>query len=340
MLLIILASCQRKTYEYVYPALNDGRYDSEFPYRNCSEQLSEIAKSVIKIVSLTGYTTYHFHAEDQYGKHALSGMAEDSLLRRSTHTTNKFDATNGSATIIHYDNGSIVLMTCAHVIHSPDTLYTFYDDLDPETPDYLAGVSVKNQNRLFFTGYEHGENLDVLAMDRDADLALIGKSSASEPENLKAVSYPLGSSDDLEWGSFVYIMGYPLGYQMITRGIVSKPARKKSKYFLIDASFNQGFSGGIVLAIKDGVPNFEIVGLGKSASATYENIITPEKRDYEKIYNSEVPYEGDLFVELRKSVNYGITKAVSSETIRDFYRKNRDDLKRKGFDLDYFFLSN
>jgi hypothetical protein len=126
---------------------------------------------------------------------------------------------------------------------------------------------------------------------------------------------------------------------MITRGIVSKPKARQSDYFLIDASFNQGFSGGIVLAIKDGVPNFELVGLGKSASASFENIIIPEKKDYEKVYNPESPYEGELFVELKKNVNYGVTKAISTEAVRGFYKDHRTELMELGFDLDHFFLA-
>lgn len=337
-LIFLVGACQRKTYEYIYPSLSDGRYDSEFPYRNSSEQLNDIARSIKKIYSLTDYTTYHFDQQSKYAKQDVAGLPVDTLLRRATHLTNKFDASHGSATIIHLEEGTIVLLTCAHIVHSPDTLYTFFDDHDPATKDHLAAISVKSKQRILFTGYEYGSELEILAMDRSSDLALLGKKDETmKPESLKAFAYPLGSSADLEWGSFVYVLGYPLGYQMITRGIVSKPHQRNADYFLIDASFNQGFSGGIVLAIKDGVPNFEMVGLGKSASATYENIIVPEKRDYENIYNAEVPYEGELFVELRKHVNYGVTKAITTGSIKEFYLDHRKNLKEKGYDLDYFF---
>lgn len=340
LIFFLAASCQKKTYEYIYPTLNDGKYDSEFPYRNCSEQLDQIAGSVIKVFCLTNYVTYHFDVNDGYSKKGAAGMSEDSLLRWSTHTSNKFDAANGSATLIHYDDKSIALLTCAHVVHSPDSIYTYYDDNDPYTEDFLEGIAVKGMQRIFFLGFDHGQDLEILAMDNKVDIAIIGKYHSGEPESLTPIEYPLGSSGDLEWGSFVYILGYPLGYQMITRGIVSKAMQQKSNYFLIDASFNQGFSGGPVLAIKDGVPNFELVGIGKSASATTENVLIPEKRDFEKAYNPEIPYDGDVYVEVRKNVNYGITKAVNTDAIRRFYKKNRKDLLERGYDLDYFFLAN
>jgi hypothetical protein len=124
---------------------------------------------------------------------------------------------------------------------------------------------------------------------------------------------------------------------MITRGIVSKPIQRNDDIFLIDASFNEGFSGGVVLAIKDGVPNFELVGLGKSASASYENILVPEEKEYEKRYNEDVPYEGEVYVTRKREVNYGITRAISSNAIVKFYNKNRKEMLEKGYNLDMIF---
>ena len=33
-IIFLLFSCKGTTYEAVYPTLSDGKYDSEFPYRN------------------------------------------------------------------------------------------------------------------------------------------------------------------------------------------------------------------------------------------------------------------------------------------------------------------
>ncbi len=46
ILLFANTSCTKKIYDVVYPTLNDGRYDSEFPYKNASHQLEEISKSI------------------------------------------------------------------------------------------------------------------------------------------------------------------------------------------------------------------------------------------------------------------------------------------------------
>jgi hypothetical protein len=95
--------------------------------------------------------------------------------------------------------------------------------------------------------------LVLIAADKERDLALIGKVSEWNISNLTFFPYNLGHSEDLEWGSFVYMMGY----QMITKGIISRPEPFSEDSFLVDAVANEGFSGSSVIAVKDGVPNFD-----------------------------------------------------------------------------------
>jgi hypothetical protein len=135
----------------------------------------------------------------------------------------------------------------------------------------------------------------------------------------------------------VYILGFPSGYQMVTRGIVSNPDPGKDGEFLIDALFNPGVSGGVVLAVKDGVPNFELVGIARAVSAKYKNVIKPGKESHEELYNPNIPYDGDVFVKLEKEIYYGVTFTISIESIADFYMKNREYFISRGYRLDNFF---
>ena len=332
-----LLACNRTTYETIYPTLSDGRYDSEFPYRSSSTQLEQISRSVKKIFCMTDYRTYRLPTEKNLLPQDLQVITREELLKLSLGITNTFESKTGTATIINNDEKSIVLLTCAHIVDAADTLYTYYEDNDLETRDYLFSISIKFKQQILFTGYEEGKDLQILALDKEKDLALIGKHTYQYNPEILTFPYPLGSSQSLEWGTFVYLLGYPLGYQMITRGIVS-PGR--DDYFLVDASFNEGFSGGIVLAIKDGIPNFELVGIGKTASATYENIVVPEKESHEMVYNPDITYDGDIYIKNRKVVNYGITKAISSNAIREFYNRNKESLDSREFYLYTFFGEN
>jgi hypothetical protein len=335
IVLLTVTGCYRQTYKTVYPTLNDGRYDTEFPYKSCAEELQRISESVFKIYCLIDYKTFLLNPES---KLLPENVTIDELFEQTTRTTKTSEAASGSATLIYYQNDRIALLTCAHILSFPDTIYSYYNDNDPYTPDYLQGISIKTKTRIFFRGYPEGNELEIIAMDKARDLVILGKYTGGNTSALRTFMYPLGHSEKLEWGSFVYIMGFPLGYQMVTRGIVSKPVPFTEDSFLIDAVFNEGFSGSIVLAIMDGVPNFQLVGLGKSAAATFDNILVPSSPEHEMIYNPNVPYTGEIFVNMKKDVNYGITYAISTQPIREFFKENRDSLEEKGYYLDSFFL--
>jgi S1-C subfamily serine protease len=226
-----------------------------------------------------------------------------------------------------------ILLTCAHIIDFPDTIITYFD---VEHKSNIQSISILEEMNIFINELPDGENLEVLSIDNENDLALLGTDLGNIQDFIPVFNYPLGKSQELDWGSFVYIIGYPIGNKMITRGIVSNPEKTKQGTFLIDALFNKGFSGGLVLAIRDGVPNFELVGLAKSVSAEYNYILIPAKERHEFSYNPKIPYQGESYVMLKEEINYGITNAITVEEIVDFMKRNQKDILQKGYDLSGF----
>ena len=83
---------------------------------------------------------------------------------------------------------------------------------------------------------------------------------------------------------------------MITKAIVSSPRRDEAGSFLVDAVINPGFSGGFVLAIRDGVPNFELIGMVQWVPEEDESLLYPENLKTKTSYNPVVPYKGNLYV--------------------------------------------
>ena len=168
-------------------------------------------------------------------------------------------------------------------------------------------------------------------------MALLTKRAFNDPfQRIRPFKYPLGESNDLELGSFVYIIGYPMGHKMITKGIVSNTRDDKSDSFLIDALFNRGFSGGIILAIRDGVPNFELVGMAKSVSAKNEYILIPATRNGKLEYARNFPYSGNVYVKKLDDINYGITYTISTDEIIKFLKENETQLLQNGLNFKYF----
>lgn len=333
---VVTISCTRVTYDVVYPTLNDGRYDSEFPYRNCSSELGSITRTVKKVHCLVEYKTYLFDNSQQLTRKKLATLKLD---KTAVAVSNFNESVGASAVLIYSDDHRVVLVTSAHTFGYDDTLFTYYGDESGKDSDILQSVSVKTKQQNFARELGEFGLLDLLITDPETDIAFLYGYSDKPQGQLPVFDYPLGNSKQVEWGTFIYAIGYPAGNKMITRGIVANPEPDRSGAFLIDALFNQGMSGGLILAIRDGVPNFEMVGIVKSVSARFENILKPEKESHEKIYNQSLPYEGNMYVKLQRNINYGITYAVSVETLINLYLMNRSKFTDLGLNLDRYFIS-
>lgn len=331
LVLIILSaalfSCT-STYETIYPTLNDGKYDSEFPYKNSSTQLEEISTTIKLINSIAFYTSYVF-AENSSLKAA--DMKKISFENRAVEQVFFNRTASGTATIIYESQGMIALLTVAHVVSFPDTIISYFVDKDGSFTDNVQSISIKTHQSNYVPDLPGDGKLDILLIDKTLDIALLGrKFSPTETIGIPVFRYPWGKSTDLEWGSFVYVFGFPMNNKMISKGIVSNPQKDRHS-FLIDAVFNRGYSGGIVLAIRDGVPNFELVGLVKSVPADYQYSLHPLTKKGDFDFNPMLPYKGEVYVEREQIIRTGITRVIGIEAVTDFLRDNKDYLTGKGY---------
>jgi len=334
LILLFSTSCTKIIHRAVYPTLEDGRYDSEFPYNNASDQLADISSSV-KMLSYIAYYKAYLFSENQNIK--ITDLDKRNIKKYSEDEVYFNESVTGTSTIVYYDNEKVALLTCAHIGNFPDTVITYFDPMSESK--FIKHISVKVREHYFVNEIPGLDDFEIVASDNKRDLAILKKKVTHDPfQRVKPFKYPLGRSENLELGNFVYIIGYPMGHKMITRGIVSNTRDDRSSSFLIDALFNRGFSGGIILAIRDGVPNFELVGLAKSVSAKNELLLTPSTTNGKQDYNSNLPYDGDVLVKRYEGINYGITYTISTDEIRDFINENKSILKESGINIDY--LSN
>jgi len=332
--LLFISCSSTSIYDRVYPTLNDGKYDSEFPYRNSSVQLEEISNSVRLINSIAFYTSYVFPEGSRILRRELIGIDARKKAVQEVFFTR---TASGTATVIDVTNGAVVLLTVAHVVSFPDTIYSYFINSDGSSSIFLQSISVKTKQSNYIPNLPDDGELEIIAKDRALDVALLG--NHYEPHDAISVQpfkYNWGTSSELEWGSFVYVFGFPMNYKMISKGIVSSPNKDKNT-FLIDAVFNRGSSGGIVLAIRDGVPNFELVGLVRSVPAEYEQTLRPFSKDNDFEFNPMIPYKGEIIVEREQVLRTGITKVLGIEAVRDFIVNNRQEIISKGYTLNSFF---
>ena len=332
--LIILSSCSGISYDQIYPILHDGKYDSEFPYKGSSEQLEKISKSVHRINSTGFYKTFTFAIQDSVTQKNIGTKNLESIALVSGYAD---QSTSGSATAIYSLEGKIVLLTCAHVVNYPDTVFSFFYNDSGEKTDFIQSILIKDNQRVYAAGFPEGSKLEILAIDEKNDLALIGRDyHALSGIRFPFFDYPNGKAKELEWGTFVYVFGYPINFQMVTKAIVSSPNRDSQGSFIIDAVVNRGASGAIVLAIKDGVPNFELVGIVQWVPEEEENILVPSKSKNSTQYNPLVPYTGEVFVKRFSSIRYGIARVISIELIKEFISNNLIKLSTENYDLNSF----
>lgn len=326
---VLFSSCSNKIYRTAYPTLSDGRYDSEFPYKNCSRELQDISEAVTKIFCNTFYKNYYFSPERKIVRKDIN----QKLLATADEIADIKNTVSGTAMVIYFNVNRIAILTCAHVVNKPDTILTPYIVEDNPTEKYLQTISIKQKQEILVYAMPEDGRFDILLIDNENDIAILSKELTSPSiTQIPILKYPFGKARDLEWGSFVYLIGYPMGYKVITKGIVSQPDRDKKGSFLIDALFNRGLSGGILLAVRDGVPNFEVVGITTSAAAETETVLVPDRN---KSYDETIPYEGKIYVNNKKNISYGITRAISAEAILNLIRENKDDLLKKGYDFKF-----
>jgi hypothetical protein len=329
---LVISSCAPSVYKEVYPTLLDGRYDSEFPYRGCSKQLEEISESVKRLTVMAHYKCYAFAVSDSVTLSVLTAKFLESQVAQMTFQDH---ATAGTATAIFSENGRIALLTCAHVVNFPDTVVSYYIGAQQKPSRFIKSYAIKTNQLNFLNEIPGGTDLEILALDRTSDIAIVGqKLQPHQTVGVRVFMYPFGRAKELEWGTFVYLFGYPSGYRMITKGIVSSPNRSGQGSFLVDAVVSPGSSGAIALAVRDGIPNFELVGIVKLIPAQSSFVLSPSKREGDDEYDPDEPYRGDVFVERKTEIQYGIAQAISAEAIADFIRKNQLQLEGKGYHLE------
>jgi len=325
----VFYNCSSVSYETIYPTLRDGKYDSEFPYKSTSEELTKISETVQRVNSTAFYKIYIF---DENSRYTLKDIEGKQLNKITVSEALADNSSAGTAVTVYSENGNIALLTCAHTVTFPDTIIAYRLDEKGNATNYIESISIKEKQVIYAAGFPEGSLVDVLVKDDRLDIAVLSRKYGSMTRvNLPAFKYPIGKAKEVEWGTFVYLFGYPLNYKIITKAIVSGPRRDESGSFLLDAVINPGFSGGLVLAIRDGVPNFELIGIVQWVPEDEENLIYPETLKDKSMYNPVVPYKGDLYIRKYSSIKYGIAKIIPIESIMTFLLQNKSYLNDRGF---------
>ena len=100
VMMALLPSCSQRRFKQLYPTLADGIYDTEFPYRNCSDELETMSRSIFKIYCLVEYKTYIVNPAD---KLLPGNVSLESLFTSTRATVKSSEASTGTATLVYGD---------------------------------------------------------------------------------------------------------------------------------------------------------------------------------------------------------------------------------------------
>lgn len=327
-LIVFLSGCTRIIYQPVEYQADTRKYDSAFPYGDMAEQLQSAYESVKRILVTGTYQTYVFNAGDQV---TVEDLQENGIQHYSVHQYSSDTNKAGTATVISSSKQNLALITSDHIVTLQDTLYQYAETPDDESEIYLQSVSVKTgQVNLLFDQPELGF-FSVIASDPIRDLAILNVNFKNENRQIPdATDNPLGYSEDLELGSFVYVLGFPRGHQMVHNGLVSSPNYDNRGGFITNALFNPGISGSPIFARRSADSKLEIVGIAKGSQGSVNYFLAPDPA-LQSDFNQNMPYQGPIFVSGLQQINYGITYSVSTNEIRQFLSEHQQVLSEEGF---------
>ena len=329
-LLFLVSSCASNNKTAEQP-IRSGYYKKDASQTRIGEWSRENMDLVARVQGTVFYRTYQFDPNQQLTK---TDFSETGFEGRSLGIITQNESRAGTAVVLSESNGNAALLTADHIVNYPDTVWHYSDNSPFSNKQVVEAVSVKARSSYsVFIGDNFGP-ADVIINNRSLDLAVLSTRFEIDEELVRG-SIRAGDSDRLEWADFVYAIGYPKGVKMITSGIVSKTDRIRGNGFSTDASFNRGFSGGMILAINSETSLPEWVGMLSSSTSSIEYVLVPEQINMND-YRPEIPYTDTIYVERKNRINYGITHAVSINQIRIFLERNRDILSEFGYGLQQF----
>jgi len=257
-------------------------------------------------------------------------MDDFDLLQKANSVNTISKTSSGTGAIISISGNKVAILTVAHIISYPDTIISYFTNFGKQSK-YIESILYKERQKIY-SDLPEGGMLKIIAMDEKNDIAIVGNSFDNiTPLKFSIFKFNFGKAKELKWGSFVYILGFPMHNKMVTSGIVSNPNYDNTGNFLVDALINRGSSGGLVLAIRGAAPNFELVGIVSSVPAEKRFVLTPNNPTRDINFLPGTKYIGEMAVEQLDGIKYGIGRIVSSEKVLEFIKKNESILYNKGY---------
>jgi hypothetical protein len=298
-----------------------------------------LVSSVVGISAVVDYRLEFFQYEMSGGQFvADAGSPTGYRLAQgpsAIKTAKKIQKITGGGLIIYQDSRYTLILTCEHVINSPDTVRTFFRDIDGHDTKVINSRAVKRRATYqVINQINQMESAEVLYVDPRADLGLmLVKASPTLGESFP---YTIAYRTDVKWGDLAFVFGYPREIKQLTLGLVSPSPYPGT--FSMDVVARFGFSGGPVFVVR---PNggLELAGVVRGVPIHKLRHVAPPP-DLAPGQTLEDKDLALLTAEEYDLIDYGTVYAVGTEKIGRFLKESLSKLEEKGISLPAQLLPN
>ncbi|MDZ7360780.1 MAG: serine protease [candidate division KSB1 bacterium] len=303
------------------------------------ESVRAIVNSVVGISAVVDYRLEFFHHEMRHGQFVPEPGSPTGYRLiagpNAIKTAKKIQKTSGGGVIISQDTRQTLILTCEHVINSPDTVRTFFRDAEGRETKVLASRAVKRRETCqVINQVNQLEPAEVLYVDPRADLGLL--LAQSSPTVGVPFSRAVAYQTELKWGDLAFVFGYPREIKQLSLGFISPSPYPGT--FSMDVVARYGFSGGPVLLVRPG-GELELAGIIRGVPVSKLRYIAPPP-ELAPGQNLEVDDLKISMVDEFDLIEYGTVYAVGAERIGKFLKESQAQLQKKGIDLPKRFFPN
>ena len=296
------------------------------------ENIRATVQSVVGISAVVDYRLEFFQYEMVDGKFMPEAGSPTGyrLARHANYlkTARKTQKITGGGLILYQNPSETLILTCEHVINSPDTVRTFFRDPEGRETKALSSRAVKRL-ATYHVINQINQLLpaEILSFDPRADLGLVLVKTA--PTVGEAFSFSIAYENEVQWGDLAFVFGYPREIKQLTMGLVSPSPYPGT--FAMDVVARYGFSGGPVFVVRPG-GDLQLAGIVRGVPVTKLRYITPppELPAGQNLAAEDLPLSTADEYDL---IEYGTVYVVGTEKIGKFLKDSRQKLQQKGIYL-------
>jgi len=329
-LAFFISACHRANHNAGLQPIDLSTYSLISP--RTQDNIRALTSSVVGISVVVDYRLEFFQYEMANGKFIPdAGSATGYRLARHVNavkTAKKTQKISGGGLILYQNPSATLILTCEHVINSPDTTQTFFRDPEGRDTKILSSRAIK---RLATYHVINQANqllpAEILSFDTRMDLGLVLVKTV--PALGAPYSAPVAYESEMRWSDLAFAFGYPREIKQLTMGIVSPSPYPGT--FSMDVVARYGFSGGPVFVVRPG-GDLQLAGIVRGVPVHKLRYLAPP---------TDLPAGQNLVVEdLPLStaeeydlIEYGTVYVVGAEKIGKFLKDSQPQLQRKGIFL-------